>query len=98
MSLPPSIEMPTEADIIKACKEFETYETRDVMYKVALLHIQNYWEKPVDMADAIGVLLLSWNQQFYRIHKGLDLKRVEDCIIKNMDYLSELKGRTINSL
>ncbi|WP_292463438.1 hypothetical protein [Methanolobus sp.] len=98
MSLPPGLEIPTNADIIKACNEFETYETRDVMYKVALSHMQTHWKKPEDMADAIGVLLLTWNQSFYRYHGNFDIKRLEDCIIDNMDLLTEFKERTISSL
>ncbi|WP_321430379.1 hypothetical protein [uncultured Methanolobus sp.] len=98
MILPPGIEIPNNADISKACAEFETCETRDVMYKVAMSHMKSHWEEPEGMTDAIGVLLLSWNQQFYRFHKGLNLKRVEDCIIDNMDNLKEFNNRTITSL
>ncbi|WP_321428392.1 hypothetical protein [uncultured Methanolobus sp.] len=98
MALPLGIGIPTNADISKACDEFETYETRDVMYKVSMLHMKSHWEEPEGMTDAIGVLLLSWNQQFYRIHRGLNLKKVEDCIIDNMSYLNEFKKRKIISL
>ena len=56
----------TQEEFCKGIEEFGKREKRDAMYKVATFIISYYWGKPFDMANGLGVLLLTWNQAFYR--------------------------------
>lgn len=58
--------IPNREEFLKGCEEFEKHEKRDAMYKVATFLVFHFWGKPSDMADGLGVLLLTWNQAFYR--------------------------------
>lgn len=66
------------------------------MYKVATFLISHFWGKPPDMADGLGVILLIWNQAFYR-YGIFDFGTLEKCIIKNLPTLEILKNRDISS-
>lgn len=57
---------PTEEEFLNGIIEFEKQEKRDAMYKVATFLVSHFWGNPSDMADGLGVLLLTWNQAFYR--------------------------------
>ena len=49
-----------------------------------------------DMADALGVLLLTWNQAFYRFGP-FDFEELEKCIKDNLSLLKDFRKRTIFS-
>ena len=83
---------------------FQTHEARDAMYKIATFVVSQFWGRPADMADGLGVLLLTWNQAFYR-YGSFDFDRLEqvfsnilDNAIKNSLYEGEVKiiGRNID--
>jgi len=89
--------IPNREEFLKGCEEFEKYEKRDAMYKVATFLISYFWGKPSDMADGLGVLLLTWNQVFYRF--GIfDFDKLEECITKNFQKIEKFKNRDISSL
>lgn len=48
------------------CIAFASREHRDAMYRIAVLLVNQTWGKPAEVADALGVILLTWNQAFYR--------------------------------
>jgi hypothetical protein len=54
------------ANVISGVRVFANREPRDAMYKVASKLIASSWGHPEEVADALGVLLLTWNQAFYR--------------------------------
>jgi hypothetical protein len=89
--------IPNREEFLKGCEEFEKYEKRDAMYKVASFLISHFWGKPSDMADGLGVLLLTWNQVFYRFGM-FDFDRLEKCITKNFQKIEKFKNRDISSL
>ena len=60
------MKIPIREEFCKGCEEFERHEKRDAMYKVATFLVSYFWGRPSDMADGLGVLLLTWNQAFYR--------------------------------
>jgi len=91
------IDIPTRDAFIKGIEEFEKFEKRDAMYKVATFLLSYFWGKPSDMADALGVLLLTWNQAFYR-YGSFDFDKLEDCINKNLQKIKEFRKRKITSL
>jgi hypothetical protein len=57
---------PSPSDFKNGCLAYEKNEQRDSMYKVATFLMKEYWGHPADMADALGVLLSTWNNAFYR--------------------------------
>jgi hypothetical protein len=50
------------------------------------------------MSNAIGVLLLTWNQGFYRYHGSFDFIELEQCLKKNWQKIVSFRTRKILSL
>ncbi|MGH9043725.1 MAG: hypothetical protein ACRDVP_02605 [Acidimicrobiales bacterium] len=69
----------TLADLERGARTFAANEPRDAMYKVATKLIDGSWGSHEEVADALGVLLLTWNQAFYR-YGPLDFDRVEQVV------------------
>jgi len=88
---------PTREEFLEGVKQFEKHERRDAMYKVATFLLSHFWSKPSDMADALGVLLLTWNQAFYR-YGSFDFDKLERCIADNLQKLNMFRNRDISSL
>jgi hypothetical protein len=75
---------------------FQNHEARDAMYKTATFLVRTFWGKPREMADGLGVLLLTWNQAFYRY--GLfDFDALERCIVESQVVLDGFRNRSILS-
>lgn len=91
------METPSRDAFIQGFTEYERREKRDPMYKVATFLLDYFWGKPSDMADALGVLLLTWNQAFYR-YGPIDFERLEGCITKNLKRVEAYRQREILSL
>ena len=89
--------MPSREEFLKGCKEFERREKRDAMYKVAMFLLSHFWGKPLDMADGLGVLLLTWNQAFYR-YGVFDFDRLEKCINQHFKKVESFRNRNIFTL
>jgi hypothetical protein len=64
------------------------------MYKTASFLVAHFWGKPAEMADSLGVLLLTWNQALYR-YGSFDFDRLEQCITNNMSLLEKYSKRSI---
>ncbi len=88
--------IPAEEEFIKGIKEYRKYEKRDSMYKVATFLISHFWGRFEDMADGLGVILLTWNQAFYR-YGPLDFDRLEDCLKSNFSDIQFFRDRDIFS-
>jgi uncharacterized protein YwbE len=89
--------IPNREEFCKGCEEFERHEKRDAMYKVATFLVDHFWGRPPDMANGLGVLLLTWNQAFYR-YGIFDFDELEKCITINMQKIESFRGRNITSL
>jgi len=89
--------IPSCEEFISGCEEFEKHEKRDAMYKVATFLVSHFWGKPSDMADGLGVLLLTWNQAFYR-YGIFDFDKLEKCITENWEKIENFRNRDISSL
>lgn len=87
----------TQKEFCRGIEEFEKHEKRDAMYKVATFIISHYWGRPFDMANGLGVLLLTWNQAFYR-YGPFDFDELERCININLKKLKNFRNRHITSL
>ena len=81
----------------KGCEEYERHEKRDAMYKIATFLVTHFWGQPSDMADGLGVLLLTWNQSFYR-YGYFDFEKLEECIANNLQKIESFRSRDIASL
>ena len=92
-----NMDIPDRKEFLRGCAEFEKHEKRDAMYKVATFLVSSSWGKPADMADGLGVLLLTWNQAFYRAG-SFDFSRLEKCIAKNLKKIDNFRKRGISSL
>jgi hypothetical protein len=89
--------VPDKQEFHQGVTEFGEREERDAMYNVATFLLEEYWGSPSDMADGLGVLLLTWNQAFYRT-QSFDFGELEECIRVHLDQLSEYRERSIASL
>lgn len=89
--------IPAKDEFIKGVNEFEKYESRDAMYKVANFLLKHFWGKSSDMADGLGVLLLTWNQVFYR-YGSFDFDKLETCINNNLDKINSFRNKNIIDL
>lgn len=88
--------IPSPSKFKKGYDEFQLHEKRDAMYKTATFLVNNFWGKSLEMADSLGVLLLTWNQAFYRY--GLfDFDKLEQCITDNQSILNNYRRRDILS-
>jgi hypothetical protein len=75
-------------------RAFRSHEKRDAIYKVSTFLVEHFWGDPPRMADALGVLLLVWNNAFYRY--GLfDYGALEKALQENMAALAEFRARDI---
>ena len=89
--------LPSIQDFKRGYKAFQENEQRDAMYKTASFLVCHFWGKHKEMADGLGVLLLTWNQAFYRY--GLfDFDKLEQCIKQNQVEIDSLRRRSILNL
>jgi hypothetical protein len=84
-------------DLRRGHEAYVKHEPRDAMYKVATLLVKQSWGNPSDMADGIGVLLLTWNAGFYR-YGSPDFDSLHKCIEKNLGTIEGFKNRNITTL
>ena len=90
------IQIPAKEEFLRGCAEYERHEGRDSMYKVATFLVKCFWGKPEDMADALGVLILTWNQALYR-YDPPDFDELSKCIADNMNKINHFRQREITT-
>ena len=88
--------VPSRSEFLRRCKEYRDREARDPMYVVATKLLHMSWGKPQDMADGLGVLLLTWNNAFYR-YAPPDFDRLAQCVAENLPAIEGFKARDITS-
>jgi hypothetical protein len=85
---------PTAEQLEAGCKAFRLREPRDAMYRIAAFLVQHFWGKPAEIADSLGVLLLTWNQAHYR-YGTFDFSKLERCLETNAAILQHFRARNI---
>jgi len=90
------IQAPTLDEFRRGYLAFEARERRDAMYKTATFLVSHFWGRAPEMADSLGVLLLTWNQAFYR-YGPLDFQRLEEAVAGNQRQLEAFRVRDILS-
>ncbi|MFQ5804695.1 MAG: hypothetical protein ACE5JQ_17535 [Candidatus Methylomirabilales bacterium] len=88
---------PTPTQFRRGVLVFRKHEARDAMYRVAAFLVEQFWGRPRDLADGVGVLLLTWNQAFYR-YGPPDLERFEKFLVRNAVTLQKVRSREISTL
>lgn len=91
------ISIPNCEEFCEGVEEYEKHEKRDAMYKVATFLVSHFWGKPSDMADGLGVLLLTWNQSFYR-YGIFNFDKLEQFIIDNLQKIESFRNKDIAGL
>jgi hypothetical protein len=86
--------LPTLDELKLGYEAFQKRERRDAMYKTATFLVCNYWGKPAEMADSLGVLLLTWNQACYR-YGSFDFEKLEKFIEDNLVGLGQYRAKNI---
>lgn len=87
----------TSAELARGYRAFQAHDSRDALYETATFLVEHFWGKPREMANGVGVLLLTWVQAFYR-YGSFDFDQLEEALRKNMTALSKLRRRNIDSL
>ena len=89
-----TIYFPNCEEFLRGCLRYTNHEKRDAMYKIATFLISHFWGDPSNMADSLGVLLLTWNQAFYR-YGSFDFDQLEECINRNLRKLENFREKDI---
>lgn len=89
-------------DIEKAQKAFEKYEPRNLFYRAAieLLDLALQKKTSLSTAEALAVLLQTWNKAYYQYYAKFDKKHFEDIelLIRNYHHsLFIFRSRSIDS-
>lgn len=91
------VPIPNSEEFRRGVEEYEKHEKRDAMYKVATFLVSHFWGNPSEMADGLGVLLLTWNQSFYR-YGIFDFNKLEQFIADNLRKIQSFRNRDISGL
>jgi len=89
--------MITEKEFLKGVSLYEKFNKRDAMYKVAAFNVANFWGNVAEMANGLGVILLTWNHPFYRFGE-FDFDKLEKCLKKNFEIIDSFRSRKISDL
>jgi hypothetical protein len=84
-------------DLDRECRIYEAEEPRDSMYRVASFLVQEWWGNPSNLADALAVLLLTWNANFYRFGGGLRADALEACLRENWKTIEAFRKRELST-
>ncbi len=89
--------------VAKARKSFVAGEPRNLFYLVAteLIDLASRNMTKVSVAQALAVLLQTWNVSFYRFRKGFheeDLTSIQRLLNEHMSTLQRYRDRSISSL
>ena len=77
------------------CERFWDYEPRDAMYRVATKVVRAAWPNPAEVADGLGVVLLTWNNAAYR-YGSFDFAKLEQLIRRNLNELAAFRSRVLD--
>lgn len=92
-----NLQIPTPEEFLRGYESFREHNPRDAMYKVASFFVSHFWGNFREMSNGLGVLLLTWNQGYYR-YGGLSSDELEECLESNWDAIEFFRNRDIFSL
>jgi hypothetical protein len=84
----------TLADVRAARQAYQLKEPRDLFYRSAIELVGLALREPARLAvaDALAILLQTWNKNFYRFHKAFDAAHFDEIDGLLSQYHSELKA------
>lgn len=92
---------PTANDLKKAREAFVKHEPRDLFYRTSMELVELSIQKKISLslAEAIAVLLQTWNMIFYRFRKfdNQHFKDIENLINTNHDILTACRSRSLDT-
>lgn len=79
--------VPTLQQLQQAHSKFLDDEARDIFYRAATELIGHAWrgESSLSVAEAVAVLLQTWNQSYYRFHQEFDARHF--AAIENLNLI-----------
>jgi hypothetical protein len=84
-------------ELRKGCQAYWDQEPRDAMYRVAIDLVTERWAHDAgDVADGLGVILLTWNHAAYR-YDAFDFGKLEEFLRVNRPELDAFRKRSITS-
>jgi len=89
------VDIPSPDEFQRGCLAYQQHEKRDAMYKVATFLVNHFWGNPDELADSVGVLLLTWNSAFYNRFGGFDFDLLEACIRKTFQMICKFHEMNI---
>jgi len=84
-------------DLLRGCAGYIEHEKRDAMYKLARKLIEEANWRSQELAEGLGVLLLTWNAAFYTKYGSFDFDVLEDYLKENTSLFKEYSERNILS-
>jgi hypothetical protein len=91
------VPIPNYIELLEGCAAYIEQEKRDAMYKVACRLVSEAQWKPCELAEGIGVLLLTWNAAFYTRYGTFDFDKLEVFIENRAEELKKFNQRSILS-
>jgi hypothetical protein len=93
----------TTSDVKKAHKAFQTNEPRDLFYRAATVLVDLALRRPTSLtvAEALAVLLQTWNKAYYQYHRKFDnahFAKIERLLSKNQRGLARYRKMAIDRL
>jgi hypothetical protein len=97
-----NIPQPSIADIRAAQRMFRKHEPRDLFYRAAteLVKFASQRRAKLTLAEALSVLLQTWNQVHYRFHpfNQAHFSAIDSLLRRHLYGVRRFRGRTISSL
>ena len=92
--------LPSKKDLQRARRVFNENETRDLFYRAALDLVDRSFHKKseLNLAEAVAVLLQTWNATYYRFSENFDdkhMRKIERLMIKNEGLLKSSRKKDI---
>jgi hypothetical protein len=84
----------TLQDLLTGCRAYWANEPRDAMYRIASQLVEQNRGNAAEMADGLGVVLLTWNQAAYR-YAPFEFARLESFLDEERDALEAFRERSI---
>jgi hypothetical protein len=88
------MDMPSADDLRAGFKKYQDEDKRDAMYKIATFLVDHFWDDSYNLTNSIGVLLLTWNQAFYR-YGCFDYEKLDKCLGENKELFGKYRNRNI---
>ena len=97
----PPIHTPTVEELKDARRRFREYEPRDLFYRVAseLIDLALVGETRITVAEALAVLLQTWNAQYYQFRPFTEehFREIEKLLQTDLVQVLRFRNRSIDS-